>query len=135
VVGAGLRARPDTSVWIAALRSADCREVEHLRSLLDDDRVALAAPVRIEILSGASAPDQDRLRPLLAALPNWMPERSTWALIETWLASAARVGQRFGMGDLLIAAIAAEHKAPIWTLDTGFERMAQMDWLELHQPL
>jgi len=123
----------DTSVWIAALRPADSREAEHLESLLDEDRVALAAPVRIEILSGASAPDQDRLRPLLAALPNWIPELSTWALIETWLAAAALAGQRFGMGDLLIAAIATEHQTPIWTLDTDFERMAQMDWVELHQ--
>lgn len=123
----------DTSVWIEAFRSGDGPEARDLRELLDCDAVSLAAPIRVEILAGASAGEQDRLRRVLAALPNWMPEPSTWALIESWLPQASRAGLRFGMGDLLIAAIATEHQASIWTLDTDFERMAGLGWIEVHK--
>jgi predicted nucleic acid-binding protein len=121
----------DTSVWIEAFRSAGCAEAQALRALLDQDAVSLAAPIRVEILVGASATDQKRLRHVLAALPNWMPEASTWALIEDWLPLAAKAGLRFGMGDLLIAAIAAEHQAPVWSLDRDFGRMAELGWIEV----
>ncbi len=122
----------DTSVWIEAFRSGGGAEAHDLRVLLDRDAVSLAAPIRVEILAGASALDQERLRRLLAALPNWMPESSTWALVEGWLPVASKAGFRFGMGDLLIAAIAAENEAPIWTLDADFERMAGLGWIQVH---
>lgn len=123
----------DSSVWIAAFRSGESAEAQHLRTLLDDDSVALAAPVRVELLAGASETDQARLHPLLAALPNWMPGPSTWKSIESWLPAAARSGQRFGMGDLLIGAIASERGAPVWSLDADFERMADLGWIDLHR--
>ncbi|MGH9422309.1 MAG: PIN domain-containing protein, partial [Thermoanaerobaculia bacterium] len=50
----------DTSVWVEALRSGDSPVAEHLTRLLDSDDVALAAPVRIEILVGASNRDNPR---------------------------------------------------------------------------
>lgn len=73
----------DISVWIAALLSASSPEALHLRHLLDADQVALAFPVRLEILSGATARDFKSLRRLLSALPCWLPIESTWMLVET----------------------------------------------------
>lgn len=124
----------DTSVWVAALRKGDGPEARALTALLDDDRVAMASPVRIEILSGASVQNLTRLRRLLSALPNWMPTAATWQSLEAWVTQAVAAGQTFGVGDLLIAGIGAEHGAEIWSLDGAFPRMAKLGFVQLFTP-
>jgi predicted nucleic acid-binding protein len=124
----------DTSVWIAALRSAASREAEVLQQVLDADEVALPVPVRIELLSGASRADRQKLRRGLSALPLLYPTDDTWAIVEGWLESAGRAGLRFGMGDLLIAALAAEAQALVWSLDSDFHRMERAGFLDLYEP-
>jgi predicted nucleic acid-binding protein len=124
----------DTSVWIAFFRGNDTRRCEHLRTLLDGDEVAVAAPVRIEVLSGASRKDLPRLSHLWSALPVFYPEEATWARMEEWLGRAIAAGERFGMGDLLIGAIAAERGAALWSLDSDFARMARLKLLDLYRP-
>ena len=124
----------DTSVWIAAFRDAESVEAVHLRELLDRDEAALATPVRLEILSGTRARDLGRLKRLFSALPSWLPGESTWERIESWIESAIEAGERFGIADLLVASIAVEHEAPLWSLDRDFRRMSKLGFVKLHQP-
>jgi predicted nucleic acid-binding protein len=124
----------DTSVWVAALRSAASDEARHLSGLLDSDDVALPAPVRVELLSGASQRDRPRLRSTLSALPVFYPEAATWRRIDVWIDRAGDAGQRFGVMDLLIAAIAVERGAAVWSLDGDFVRMARLRFVALHRP-
>ncbi len=68
----------DTSDWIEFFRGRDRALVSEMRRLLDDDRVALAVPVRIELLAG----DRPAARTVL---------RRTWSLDEV-LARMAKLG-------------------------------------------
>jgi predicted nucleic acid-binding protein len=122
----------DSSVWIDFFRAKDDALVEELRRLLGADQVALAAPVRLELLSGLPRAGAVRLRRLLSALPLLVPEPPIWSKLEAWLEQAQRSGQRFDAMDLLIAGIADAHNCAVWSLDSDFERMARLGWVTLH---
>ena len=121
----------DTSVWVAWLRRGDGTVRAHLERLLDEDRCILPAPVRVELLSGIRSQDGARMGRLLTSVPTRFPTTTTWALAEAWCTLAARKGDRFGVGDLLVAAIAHEHGGRIWSLDGDFARMAKLGFIRL----
>ena len=112
----------DSSVWIAALRS-DAEIGATLRALLDDDEVLLPVPVRTELLSGTGTSHRPALRSGLSALPVAYPTDETWRLMDEWTDRASAAGMSFGVGDLLIAAIAHEAGALVWSLDRDFQRL------------
>ncbi len=123
----------DTSVWVEALRSGKSAAALELGGLLESGEVALSAPVRVEILAGASSRDHVPLRRALSALPLFFPTEQTWMRIDDWLEVARAAGERFGFADLLVAAIAADHHASIWSRDSDFTRMARIGLVDLHQ--
>lgn len=124
----------DTSVWVAAFRGKDAVSPSHLGQLLDAGEVALAGPVRLELLSGATAVDLRTLRRALSAVPTFFPTRDTWTLAERWLERTTRAGVRVGVMDLLIGALAAERGGAVWSLDADFTRLARLRLLKVHRP-
>ncbi len=124
----------DTSVWVAALRSRASREATVLAQLVDADDVALPVPVRIELLSGASRKDRPALRRALSALPVIYPTTETWTLVDSWIETAANADERFGFADLLIAALARDLGALLWSLDADFARVARLGLIDLYEP-
>ena len=124
----------DTSVWVEALRRSTTWHAARLQRLLDADEVALPVPVRTELLSGASKADRPRLKRALSALPLVYPSDDTWATIDQWVERAGNAGTRFGLGDLLIAALAVECGALLWSLDADFARMEKLRLIERYDP-
>jgi predicted nucleic acid-binding protein len=120
-------------VWVDYFRGRDAGVKTALDRLLDDDEVALAAPVCIELLGGVRKRQQRELRSLLAALPSYRPTDATWDRMEAWALDAGGKGHRFGVGDLLVAAIAAEHGSAVWSLDSDFAAMAKLGFIEAHR--
>jgi predicted nucleic acid-binding protein len=122
----------DTSVWVDYFRVEHTNLAAELDRLLDQDRVALAAPVRVELLSGISAKQLPQFRRILSAIPLFLPSSHVWSTIELWVEESSKRGERFGVSDLLIAAIAAENNGQIWSLDDDFARLASLGFVLRH---
>lgn len=123
----------DTSVWVAALRAPLGEEADILKTLVDADEACLALPVRLELTAGLGPADRARVRRALRALPVAAPTDATWALAERWIDRAAEAGQRFGIVDLLVAALAHELTALVWSLDRDFDRMAALGFVQSYR--
>lgn len=122
----------DTSVWIDVIRRPASARAVTFRQLLDADEVALALPVRFELLSGVARKDRAAFKRGLAALPVLRPSEETWRLIETWIEPAADAGFRFATTDLLIAGLAHEIGALVWALDGDFDPMQRLGLIGLY---
>jgi len=122
----------DTSVWVAAMRRPRSSQAATLGTLLDADEVALALPVRVELMAGVSRRDRTTLARGLSALPVVRPADDTWQLIERWVKTAADSGQHFAVTDLLIAGLASEIGALVWSLDDDFARMEPLKFVRLY---
>ena len=116
----------DTSVWIDAHRHPAGESATTLKELLDADELALALPVRMELMAGVSRRDRAALARGLSALPILQPSDETWELIEKWIPAAADKGYRFGMADWVIAALTHEIGGLIWSLDEDFAKLARL---------
>jgi predicted nucleic acid-binding protein len=124
----------DTSVWIAAMRQPASVLAETLRRVIDADEACLALPVRMELLAGVAAKDRTALRRGLQALPVVAPTEDTRRLAESWIEPAANAGHRFATTDLLIAGMADEIGALIWSLDSDFTRLESLGYVRLYEP-
>jgi predicted nucleic acid-binding protein len=122
----------DTSVWIAARRKQRVADV--LRSLLEADEVALAMPVRLELLSGIAGHQRRDFLRTSATLPQLHPTEDTWRTLPAWIERAADAGQTFSIPDLLIASSTSEIGGLVWSLDKDFERMEKLGFVGRYDP-
>jgi predicted nucleic acid-binding protein len=123
----------DTSVWVAAMRGPATGTATALRSLIDADEAALALPVRHELMAGVARKDRSAFKRALTALPIVHPTEETWQVIEGWIEPAADAGHRFAVTDLLIAGLAHDVNALVWSLDGDFDRMESLGMVRLYR--
>jgi len=122
----------DTSVWVAARRDPDLART--LDSLLDADEVALALPVRLELWAGTSRKDRPAFDAAFSALAQVIPDDDTWRQMTEAITRAADAGERFAFVDMLIGVLAADTSAPVWSLDSDFERMERLGLVSRYDP-
>lgn len=124
----------DTSVWVEAIRRPKGATQFTLKQLIDADEAGLALPVRLELMAGIARKDRRAFGRALSGLPVLIPTEETWRLIEPWVAPAADKGQRFGVTDLLIAGLAHEAGALVWSLDADFDRLEELGFVRTYVP-
>ena len=122
----------DTSVWLAAARQR--LVAEGLKALIEADEIALAVPVRLELLVGTPKHRRAQFHVIHDALPQVYPTDETWALLREWIERATDAGETFGLTDLMIASIATEIGGLVWSLDKDFERMEKLGFVSLYDP-
>ena len=122
----------DTSVWVDVSRRPTSERARVFQDLIDADEVAVALPVRIELMSGVARRHRTQFRRALAALPVLRPTDETWALLESWIEPASDKELRFSLPDLMIAALARELEALVWSLDADFAAMEKLGLVRLY---
>jgi predicted nucleic acid-binding protein len=125
----------DTCVWVEADRRPAGAVPRALRSLIEADELALALPVRLELSAGIARKHRRAFAHGLSGLPLVVPTEETWRLIEGWIPRAADKGHRFAVTDLLIAGLAHEIGALVWSLDEDFARLERLGLAQLYDPV
>jgi predicted nucleic acid-binding protein len=131
-----MRVLVDTSVWSLALRrrpGAEGREVQELRSLIDEGRVAMIGPIRQELLSGIRTLQSfERLRDHLQPYSDEQLETADFERAAEHFNTCRARGVQGSNIDFLICAVAERRNLPILTTDTGFSRFATVLPITLH---
>ena len=122
----------DTSIWVDVMRHPVSRRATVFQQLLDADEVALALPVRLELMSGVARSHRAAFRRALSALPILRPIDDTWRRLEGWVEPAADRGFRCPVADLMMASLASDIEALDWSLDDDFEAMESIGLVHLY---
>lgn len=137
-----MRVLVDTSVWSVALRRSgalcpdDRTLVDELHDLIDDVRVAMIGPIRQELLSGISSQTQfDTLKEKLQAFDDIPLNRDVYEQAASFSNTCRRCGVQGSPTDLLICAVGAEMRMPIFTSDKDFAHYAKHLPIALHHPV
>lgn len=124
----------DSSVWIDFFNSSPGRGGDELRRMIEESEpIALTGVVVAEVLQGLTR-DAGAIEEFLSQFDMLEPRG-----FETYRAAAAIYRAARGKGvslttiDTLIAAIALERHAGLFTLDRDFSRIAHITALALHR--
>ena len=113
----------DTSVWSLALRrkTAPSSGEETLKHLILDGQVRMIGPIRQELLSGISNPEQfEALKARLAYFPDTPIQTSDYELAASFFNLCRRNGIQGSHIDFLICAVAVSNEFQIYTTDKDF---------------
>jgi len=114
----------DTSVWIPFFNRPRSTEKQALDLLIDADEVALVGVVLAELLQGCrSRKEREEVEEGLLALPYLEMTRETWIMAGEISSPLLRKGVTLPMSDLVVAAIALEHRCRVYSLDAHFEKI------------
>ncbi len=128
----------DTDVWSEALRKKKGKKSGHVDELVDliqEGRVEIIGPIRMEILSGIrDAEIFDAFSSRLAAFPDRPIPSEIYVLAARFFNQCRRKGIQGSNTDFLICACSAEWNTPILSKDKDYSSYARHLPIDLHQP-
>lgn len=115
---------PDTSVWIEFLRSGRDGPGARLDDLLSARQAITCGPVAAELAGGIAGERRAELWRRIAGLSWATLDRAGWLRVAEVKHELDRAGEPVALVDLQIAVTGARAGAEVWSLDSGFERIA-----------
>jgi len=118
----------DTCVWSQALRhkNPDKAHIKKLSDLITDGRAVLIGPVKQELLSGISRPDQfEKLKDILSAFEEIQLQSIHFEKAAEFCNVCRSKGIQGSTIDFLICAVAHTEHLSIFTLDIDFQHYAK----------
>jgi predicted nucleic acid-binding protein len=121
----------DTTVWIRFFNDPESEQKHAIDLLIDADELAFVGPVMAELLQGCrTAREADTILDHVSALPFLEMNFSAWQKASEISSALRKKGTTIPLMDIIIAALATEHDAVIFTTDPHFEKIPG---LKLHQ--
>tara|TARA_R110001592_G_scaffold52355_1_gene160251 strand:- start:546 stop:965 length:420 start_codon:yes stop_codon:yes gene_type:complete len=130
----------DTTIWSLALRrrksyAKDAVWVAELSELITESRATLIGPIRQELLSGISDPDNfESVRRHLSAFDDLPIETGDYEEAARAFTICRAKGIQGSHIDFLICAVARRYGAPVFTTDKDFTGFARHLDLVLYRP-
>ena len=118
----------DTCVWSFALRcrSPDKKTIKQLADLINDGRAVLIGPIKQELLSGISHPDQfEKLKTILASFEEARLKSEHFEKAAEFSNICRSKGTQGSTIDFLICAVAHLENLQILTTDKDFQNYAK----------
>lgn len=121
----------DTSAWITLLKDPGPPVGREMSSLTDVGHIDLIGPVLTELLQDArSERDLEFLSFNLAGLQFLDTDQQVWNLAGRINFRLRREDREMSFTDLMIAAASIRHQIPLFTTDSGFLRIPELDLYE-----
>jgi len=117
----------DTSAWICYFARRSYPEIKNTLSLLlDEDRVAIAGPILVELIQGArTSEEKEDLKKWIKGL-HWLPVTDAlWYKAAEMSFDLRRKGITTSPIDTLIAALAIEYDCSLLHRDSHFDLIAR----------
>ncbi len=122
----------ESSVLMQVQRLPNSLEAVELGMLMSSGDAALTGPVIMEYLRGArSQQELEFLAERVVSINYLEVDQQSWVIAGRLSNQLLRAGTRMSSMDVTIAAVAIRHDTPLYTLDGGFRRIAE---LNLYQP-
>ena len=122
----------DSCILIQAQRLPNSKEAVELAALLISGEAAVTGPVIMEYLRGSRSDEEfDFLSERILSIKFLEMDEQTWVIAGRLSNRFMHSGKPMADSDVAIAATAIRHDVPLYTLDKGFERVAE---LTLYEP-
>ena len=122
----------ESSVFIQVQRLPNSKEAIELGTLLTSGEAAVTGAVMMECIRGTrSAEELDFLIRSFLSIDYLEMDQQTWVIAARLNNRLLRDGNTLSDFDIAIAATAIRHNVPLYTLDTGFDRIPE---LTLYEP-